>query len=54
MSDLTDLDLAHLRASIDIAAQAQREGIKDLRQSGLLKVKQGVTSLDEVLSTTNA
>ncbi|GBG01946.1 type 4 fimbrial assembly protein PilB [Azospira sp. I13] len=40
--------------SIDIAAQAQREGIKDLRQSGLLKVKQGVTSLDEVLSTTNA
>jgi type IV pilus assembly protein PilB len=40
--------------SIDIAAQAQREGVKDLRQSGLLKVKQGVTSLDEVLSTTNA
>ena len=26
---------------------------QDLRQSGLLKVKQGVTSLDEVLSTTN-
>jgi len=39
--------------SLDIAAQAQKEGIKDLRQSGLLKVKQGVTSLDEVLSTTN-
>jgi type IV pilus assembly protein PilB len=39
--------------SIDIAEQAQREGIKDLRQSGLLKAKQGVTSLDEVLSTTN-
>jgi type IV pilus assembly protein PilB len=40
--------------SMDIAAQAKREGVKDLRQSGLLKVKQGVTSLDEVLSTTNA
>ena len=39
--------------SLDIAAQALRDGVKDLRQSGLLKVKQGVTSLDEVLSTTN-
>ena len=39
--------------SLDIAVQAKQEGVKDLRQSGLLKVKQGVTSLDEVLSTTN-
>jgi hypothetical protein len=39
--------------SIDIAEQAAKEGVKTLRQSGLLKVKQGVTSLDEVLSTTN-
>lgn len=39
--------------SIDIAEQAQREGVKDLRQSGLLKVRQGVTSLEEVLATTN-
>ena len=39
--------------SMDIAAQAQREGIRDLRQSGLLKVKQGVTSLTEVLACTN-
>ncbi|HSD36494.1 MAG TPA: type IV-A pilus assembly ATPase PilB [Rhodocyclaceae bacterium] len=39
--------------SMDIAAQAQSEGIKDLRQSGLLKVKQGMTSLVEVLATTN-
>jgi type IV pilus assembly protein PilB len=38
---------------MDIAAQAQAEGIKDLRQSGLLKVKQGMTSLVEVLATTN-
>ncbi len=40
--------------AMDIARQAQREGVHDLRRSGLLKVKQGTTSLDEVLSTTNA
>ncbi len=39
--------------SIDIAEQAQRDGIRDLRLSGLLKAKQGVTSLEEVLATTN-
>ncbi|MBB4012299.1 type IV pilus assembly protein PilB [Niveibacterium umoris] len=39
--------------SIDIAAEAQRQGIRDLRQSGLLKAKQGVTSLAEVLASTN-
>ena len=39
--------------SMDIAAQAQREGVRDLRQSGLLKVKQGATSLEEVLASTN-
>ncbi len=40
-------------SSIEIAQQAQREGVKNLRQSGLLKVKQGVTSLEEVLGCTN-
>ena len=39
--------------SMDIAAQAAREGVNDLRRSGLLKVKQGMTSLEEVLATTN-
>ena len=39
--------------ALDIAAQAQKNGIRDLRQSGLLKVKQGLTSLEEVLATTN-
>lgn len=39
--------------SMDIAAQAQLEGVMDLRQSGLQKVRQGVTSLTEVLATTN-
>jgi len=39
--------------AIDIAQQARREGVKDLRQSGLLKVRQGVTSLEEVEAVTN-
>ncbi|MDR3053874.1 MAG: type IV-A pilus assembly ATPase PilB [Zoogloeaceae bacterium] len=39
--------------SLDIAAQAAKEGVKNLRESGLIKVKQGLTSLEEVLSTTN-
>ncbi len=37
----------------DIADQAKKEGVKDLRQSGLLKVKQGLTSIEEVESCTN-
>ncbi len=40
-------------SALDIAQQASREGVRSLRESGLLKVKQGVTSLDEVLSVTN-
>ncbi|HEY8119091.1 MAG TPA: type IV-A pilus assembly ATPase PilB [Methylophilaceae bacterium] len=37
----------------DIADQAQKEGVRDLRQSGLLKIKQGLTSIAEVESCTN-
>jgi type IV pilus assembly protein PilB len=40
--------------ALDVAAQAKKDGVKDLRESGLLKVKQGLTSLEEVLGTTNA
>lgn len=39
--------------SHDIADQAQKEGIRDLRQSGLLKIKQGLTSLEEIEAVTN-
>jgi type IV pilus assembly protein PilB len=39
--------------AIDIGEQAKREGVRDLRQSGLLKVKQGMTSLEEVEAVTN-
>ncbi len=34
--------------SIEIAEVARAEGFNDLRRSGLLKVAQGVTSLEEV------
>ena len=39
--------------SIDIADQARREGVSDLRRSGLRKVRAGVTSLEEIESVTN-
>ncbi|MBB6094915.1 type IV pilus assembly protein PilB [Povalibacter uvarum] len=34
--------------AVDIAAQSAKEGIWDLRRSGLSKVKAGITSLDEL------
>jgi type IV pilus assembly protein PilB len=39
--------------AIDVADQAQRDGVRDLRQSGLLKVRKGLTSLEEVEAVTN-
>ncbi|WP_370654244.1 type IV-A pilus assembly ATPase PilB [Hydrogenophaga sp.] len=40
-------------SALDIAVQAGKEGVRTLRESGLLKVKLGMTSLEEVLSVTN-
>jgi type IV pilus assembly protein PilB len=34
--------------AMQLAEQAKKEGIADLRESGLLKVKNGITSLDEL------
>nr|WHW29540.1 putative Type IV fimbrial assembly, ATPase PilB [uncultured bacterium] len=39
--------------SLDIADEARRNGVRDLRQAGLIKVKVGVTTLEEVISVTN-
>ncbi|RYE63205.1 MAG: type IV-A pilus assembly ATPase PilB, partial [Oxalobacteraceae bacterium] len=39
--------------AMDIADQAKKEGVRDLRQSGLVKVRAGVTTLEEVLAATN-
>jgi type IV pilus assembly protein PilB len=41
-------------SALEIAKQAEKEGVKNLRQAGLWKVRQGVTSLEEVLGCTNA
>ncbi|MGH8853031.1 MAG: type IV-A pilus assembly ATPase PilB [Telluria sp.] len=46
------LILAHGN-SMQIAAQAEKDGVNSLRRSGLMKVKQGLTSLEEVLGCTN-
>lgn len=40
--------------SLEIAQQAQREGINNLRQSGLLKAAAGLTSLAEINRVTNS
>jgi type IV pilus assembly protein PilB len=40
-------------SALDIAAQAELEGVRSLRQSGLNKVKLGLTSLEEVVAVTN-
>ncbi|HWS75160.1 MAG TPA: type IV-A pilus assembly ATPase PilB [Quisquiliibacterium sp.] len=39
--------------AMQIADQARREGVRDLRRSGLIKVMHGVTTIEEVLGVTN-
>ena len=39
--------------ALEIAEQARSEGVRSLRESGLQKVKMGMTSLEEVLGCTN-
>lgn len=50
--DMQRLILADASA-MDIAEQAQKENVRSLRQSGLYKVKVGMTSLEEVIAVTN-
>nr|WP_316643604.1 type IV-A pilus assembly ATPase PilB [uncultured Roseateles sp.] len=42
-----------LGTAVDIADQARKEGVRDLRASGLIKVRAGLTTLEEVISVTN-
>lgn len=39
--------------AMDISDQATRDGVRDLRQSGLVKVRAGFTTLEEVIAATN-
>ncbi len=41
-------------SSLEVARQVSREGVLSLREAGLRKVKLGQTSLEEILSHTNA
>ena len=50
--DIERIILAHGTA-LEIEEQARRDGVKTLREAGLVKVKQGLTSLEEVLGCTN-
>jgi type IV pilus assembly protein PilB len=50
--DMQRLILADASA-LDIATQSETEGVRSLRQSGLSKVRLGLTSLEEVLACTN-
>ena len=45
--------LAHGTA-LDIEVQSKLDGVRTLRESGLIKVKLGLTSLEEILGCTNA
>ena len=40
-------------SALDIKLQSEKDGVRGLRRSGLQKVKQGATSLEEVLGCTN-
>lgn len=40
-------------SALEIAEQARKEGVRSLRESGLSKVRLGLTSLEEVLACTN-
>ena len=40
-------------SALDIAKQAEKEGVESLRRAGLRKVRMGLTSLEEVLAVTN-
>jgi type IV pilus assembly protein PilB len=50
--DIQRLILADASA-LDIAKQSEIEGVRSLRQSGLSKVRLGMTALEEVLAVTN-
>jgi type IV pilus assembly protein PilB len=40
-------------SSLDIQHEAQKNGVRDLRQAGLSKVRAGVTTLEEIITVTN-
>ncbi|MNR80545.1 Type II secretion system protein E [compost metagenome] len=50
--EIESIILSH-GTSMEIEAQAKKDGVRTLRESGLVKVKLGMTSLEEILGCTN-
>ena len=53
ISETTKSLIMHGCTEQEIEEQALKEGVLDLRASGLLKVKTGLTSLEEIERVTN-
>ena len=51
--EIQSIILADGHARWTSPSRPRREGVRDLRQSGLIKVRAGVTTLEEVISVTN-
>ncbi len=49
ISEGVEVLIARNAPHVDIAAKAREEGMRTLKEDGFIKVKQGLTSLDEVL-----
>jgi type IV pilus assembly protein PilB len=54
MSEQTQDLVLRDASSTEVARHVAREGVLNLREAGLRKVKLGLTSLEEILSHTNA
>ena len=46
--------ILHDASGLDLSRQAQREGLRTLREAGMHKVLSGITSLDEVIAATRS
>ena len=53
VSDETQRLILSDASALAIGQQAEQEGVRSLRESGLHKVKLGLTSIEEVLAVTN-
>ena len=52
-TDGSTLSKKAVASAIELAQQAQREGVRSLRDSGMLKVAAGETTLEEVVAATH-
>jgi type IV pilus assembly protein PilB len=53
ISEETERIILRNGSALELEEQARKEGVRTLRQSGLVKVKNGLTSLAEIEAVTN-